>query len=55
MEWLERSLIVAPHYCLCLNEKDFKSALKDINFDYAYKEQKKKKKIVAQDLKSIVR
>lgn len=28
VEWLDRSLLVCPYFCLCLNEKAYKQALK---------------------------
>ena len=31
LEWLDRSLLAAPYYCLCLNEKQFKKVLKKLN------------------------
>lgn len=31
MEWLDRTLIAGPHFCLCLNEEDYRQALKDID------------------------
>lgn len=30
LEWLERSLLLAPYYCLVLNEKQFHKALKHL-------------------------
>lgn len=33
MEWLERTLIAGPYYCLCLTEKSFRKVLKQLEID----------------------
>lgn len=31
IEWLDRSLLLCPYFCLCLNEKQFGKVLKQLN------------------------
>lgn len=32
--WLDKTLVIGPHLALCLDEKEFKRAIKGLNYDY---------------------